>query len=457
MRLILLLLHVWGSLHISLSQNVTCSQPPAVEHAHVSEDTRKSEYLEGDVVYFSCETGYISGLSISSRCTARGWEIIRRGECYLKPCVLPEETANGYYELIKGEEFVFGSIIQYFCNEGYQMVSRVDTRTCMFDKWTNHVPVCEPSKCNLPPEDGQVVVKGLPENNQAILPDRFLRFSCEVPGKYLNGSSLLVCGKDGQWDKPFPTCEDITCDAEEMHNFLRAWGLPRENGKMKIGHKLQFECVNGFALDGRGELTCLENGKWDAPFPTCSENCRITDVPWSVGIISGHRRYSQVRKGQIVKFSCKGPATFLHGTSEVECLDNGQWSQPFPTCGGPLKCGRPPGLENGDLREILQYEYQHGARVEYACQNLYVLAGSPYTTCHNGKWVGSMRCLKPCVVTAADMRRRNIDFRDKRGQERMYAAHNDRITFRCTYGTPGWAVNMGRYCNDGVMVLPTCS
>lgn len=61
--------------------------------------------------------------------------------------------------------------------------------------------------CDLPPEDGQVVVKGLPDNNQAILPDRFLTFSCDVPGKQLSGSSLLVCGKDGQWDKPFPTCE----------------------------------------------------------------------------------------------------------------------------------------------------------------------------------------------------------------------------------------------------------
>lgn len=148
-----------------------------------------------------------------------------------------------------------------------------------------------------------MVVKGLPENNRAILPDRFLKFSCEAPGKHLNGSSLLVCGKDGQWDKPFPTCEggngehcrrkaqcmsdeaksvmlllhksllyvpDVTCEAEEMHHSLRAWGLPRDSEKMKIGHKLQFDCVNGLVLDGRRELTCSEDGKWDAPFPTCS-------------------------------------------------------------------------------------------------------------------------------------------------------------------------------------------
>lgn len=37
----------------------------------------------------------------------------------VKPCELPDETPNGYYEIIRGEEFVFGTTIKYFCNEGY--------------------------------------------------------------------------------------------------------------------------------------------------------------------------------------------------------------------------------------------------------------------------------------------------------------------------------------------------
>lgn len=69
-------------------------------------------------------------------------------------------------------------------------------------------------------------------------------------------------------------------------------------------------------------------------FSSNTENCRITDVPRSVYISSGHSLYGQVRKGQIVKFRCNNPATFIHGTSEVECLDNGRWSHPFPTCQG---------------------------------------------------------------------------------------------------------------------------
>ena len=50
-------------------------------------------------------------------------------------------------------------------------------------------------------------MEGLPDNDDPILPDQRLIFSCDDPGKYLNGSSVLLCGNDGQWDKPFPSCE----------------------------------------------------------------------------------------------------------------------------------------------------------------------------------------------------------------------------------------------------------
>lgn len=77
-------------------------------------------------------------------------------------------------------------------------------------------------------------------------------------------------------------------------------------------------------------------------FSSKTEKCRITEVPWSVHIISGHPLSNNLRKGQKMEFGCKNSAKFLHGTSEVECLTNGQWSHPFPTCGGNsilLSCG----------------------------------------------------------------------------------------------------------------------
>uniref|UniRef100_A0A3Q4ACK5 Sushi domain-containing protein n=1 Tax=Mola mola TaxID=94237 RepID=A0A3Q4ACK5_MOLML len=317
-------LHISSCFHMTLILShvlATCLRLPDVPHAHLSD-----KYQQGHVICFLCQI------------------------CYIVPCELPEDTPNGYYQIIHGEDFVFGTTIKYL---GYQMVSRIDTRTCLQDKWTNHVPVCDP-----PPAEKWVIVRGLPDNDNPILPDSFLRFSCQGPGKFLNGSSVLICGKDGQWDNPFPTCE-----AEPMHSYLNVPGTPLANQKMKIGNKLWFYCTDEYALEGPEEITCLEIGQWNAPFPTC------TGI-FTFSYQSGHN---------------------VQGMAEIQCLANGQWSHPFPTCGG---YGRPPTLANGDIKESVQFEYRHHEKLEYACQALYLLAVNPYKTCFNGEWIGQMTCLK---------------------------------------------------------------
>lgn len=167
-------------------------------------------------------------------------------------------------------------------------------------------------------------------------------------------------------------------------------------------------------------------------FSSKTENCRITYIPPSVKAYSASGG-TEVRKGQKLTFICKNKKKFLHGNAEVECLANGQWSHPFPTCGGnsvllqsmilfihfffktiqtlclqlfqpmlsfsfldAIPCGKPPGLENGDLREGLLFEYQHSESVEYICKNLYVLDGRNYRTCNNGEWIGTVKCLSKC-------------------------------------------------------------
>ncbi|XP_042369307.1 complement factor H-like [Plectropomus leopardus] len=410
----------------------------------------KERYMDGEVITYKCA---YSDVEHTAKCVNSNWN--KSAECKVKPCELPDDTPNGYYQIIRGEEFVFGTTIKYFCYEGYQMVSKDDTRTCMLDKWTNHVPVCEPLSCEPPPADGGVTVTGLSENDDPILPNRFLKFSCDGPGKYLNGSSLLICGKDGQWDNPFPSCEDITCDADMMPPNLNVVGLPAANETMKIGHKLRFSCDNQYTMDGSEEVECLETGKWNTAFPTCAEKCKVAGVSDSVYLIT-RVPGNQVRKGQKLRFQCRRRGDFLRGKAEVECSAGGQWSDPFPTCGAPLGCGKPPPLENGDIKTTVQWEYRHNDWVEYVCQPYYTIESQTYKICKNGEWIGQMRCLKPCTVDREAMNAHNIEFRYKR-DDKLYSSHNDMIEFRCKgrrrhIGT----VDMRQSCVDGEMQLPTC-
>ncbi|XP_031138152.1 complement factor H-like isoform X1 [Sander lucioperca] len=343
LSLILLFLQLWGNVEVSLSQNA-CPNLPEVPHASVSEVTKKAVYHQGSVIQFVCEIGYTSFPPIKYACTENGWLPLSRGRCILKPCVFPDDTPNGYYQIIHGEEFVFGTTVKYFCNEGYQMVSMEDTRTCMLDKWSNRVPICDRLSCDPPSADGGLTVKGLPDNDDPILPDRLLIFSCEGPGKYLNGSRVLRCGQDGQWDHPFPTCENVT----------------------------------------RHEEGCRLNCN--------AEKCKVPRLSDGLQLPTYEQR-DQLRTGEKLTFTCRRRGDFLRGKAEVECLAGGRWSDPFPTCGAPLGCGTPPYLADADTRGALKFQYRHGETVEYICQNYYRKEGETYKTCINGEWIGQMRCL----------------------------------------------------------------
>lgn len=70
------------------------------------------------------------------------------------------------------------------------------------------------SHCERPAEDRGVRVTGLPGNNQRMFPDHILTFSCDA-GKHLTGSSVLICGTDGQWNSQFPSCQGKDCESTE--------------------------------------------------------------------------------------------------------------------------------------------------------------------------------------------------------------------------------------------------
>ncbi|XP_033478143.2 complement factor H-related protein 2-like isoform X1 [Epinephelus lanceolatus] len=395
LSVILLLLQLWGNVEMSSSQNA-CSKLPDVPHAQVSD--QQQQYQEGDLIQFTCKPGYTASVpAMKYLCMSEGWRAVRQGTCYFSG------------------------------------------------------PNCTP-----PPADAGVIVKGLPENDDPILPDILLTFSCDDPGKYLNGSSVLTCGKDGQWDNPFPSCEDITCEAGVMPPHLIVAGLPPANETMKIGHKLQFSCDDQYTMEGSAESECVQTGQWSAAFPTCAENCKVTGVSGSVLLIP-RVRGNQLRKGEKLTFQCRRRGDFLQGKAVVTCLADGQWSDLFPTCGAPLGCGKPPSLPDGDIKTSLQFQYRHNDRVEYICENYYTMEGQPYKTCINGKWTGQMRCLKPCTVDRETMSAHNIALRFSH-VDKAYTTHNDEIQFRCTgQRRPAGTVSMRQRCVDGVLHLPTCN
>nr|XP_033478142.1 complement factor H-like isoform X2 [Epinephelus lanceolatus] len=282
-----------------------------------------------------------------------------------------------------------------------------------------------------------------------------IQFTCK-PGYTASVPAMkYLCMREGWRAVRQGTCYYITCEAGVMLPHLIVAGLPPANETMKIGHKLQFSCDDQYTMEGSAESECVQTGQWSAAFPTCAENCKVTGVSGSVLLIE-RVRVNQLRKGEKLTFQCRRRGDFLQGKAVVTCLADGQWSDPFPTCGAPLGCGKPPSLLDGDIKTSLQFQYRHNDRVEYICENFYTMEGQPYKTCINGEWTGQMRCLKPCTVDRDAMNVHNIAFRFIY-DDKLYSAHNDEIEFMCTRRR----TLVGRYglrqkCVDGVMHLPTC-
>ncbi|XP_077440774.1 complement factor H-related protein 5-like isoform X1 [Vanacampus margaritifer] len=433
-----------------------CSKPKHAELIMTFTDN-KEKYVNGDVVEYNCiNPGGKSGRSAT--CLNGMWsEPIK---CEVKPCPIPEDTPNGNYQIIEGDDLVFGAIIKYFCNPGYQMVSKIDTRTCLGNKWSGHVPTCEPKRCPQPPEQDGITIEGLKDNEGGFLPQNFITFSCNDPGKQLIGRSKVVCGQDGLWEKSFPYCEDISCKVEALDPHLSVDVSPR-NQAVRIGNKIRFRCSDEYALVGFEENECLPNGQWDKLFPTCTKLCQLTHIPATIRLDT-YLQGTQARQGQKLMFSCHTRNQVLQGKAEVECLPNGQWSDPFPTCAGVpnllggLRCGQPPYLDGGDTTSSSQFSYQHNERVEYICKQYYVMEGRNYKTCENGEWVGQLKCLKPCTVNKELMSRHNIQFKHSR-DKKIYSEHDDTIEFRCVWRRiHDGILSMRQKCIDGEIELPTC-
>ncbi|XP_031613608.2 complement factor H-related protein 3-like [Oreochromis aureus] len=353
-----------------------------------------------------------------------------------------------------------------------------------------------------------------PAYRSLFSPGEKIRVTCGEGYWILNTqttSTETTCKNDGDWTIR-PVCEEVTCSHPQAL-YLDHWG---DSGQQqRLGDTVTYRCGSDYrSTDGAAWATCTRDG-WK-PNPLCQEKCGVPETPAGLTITTDVTD-DQIRKGQHLTFACEDSNHIIKGNATLECLENGRWSNPLPTCeaakdcrrpppplshgrtktvtrypyrhndkveyvcdtdygmeGGPFKtcvdgdwvgemrcrpaqgCGKPPHLSDGDTKTSTKYQYQHNERVEYICQPYYVMEGGPFKTCKDGEWTGEIRCLRPCTVNRDDMNRHNIQFRYSR-DDKLYSEHNDLIEFACTRGHRHvGAVGMRPKCEHGVIHLPTC-
>ncbi|NXP59444.1 LYAM2 protein, partial [Chloropsis cyanopogon] len=184
-------------------------------------------------------------------------------------------------------------------------------------------------------------------------------FTCEE-GFTLTGPATLRCGSSGAWDRQQPTCAAVRCEAVPRPA-EGSVSCDRAPAELTSGSRCDFQCSEGYVLEGSSSTECTAQGQWSEPVPKCKGktvgNCSFlvtgehTEIhvhigPWlQTKLFIQCDPLSSPEKGSMdcshgagiftyntsCHFSCL-EGWSLNGSRVLECSHSGNWSASLPTC-----------------------------------------------------------------------------------------------------------------------------
>uniref|UniRef100_A0A1A8B315 Complement factor H-related 3 n=1 Tax=Nothobranchius furzeri TaxID=105023 RepID=A0A1A8B315_NOTFU len=384
-------------------------------------------YGPGKQVRVPCKIGFMGFYKLI--CSEGRW--VHRGSiCEIKSCGHPGDAAFGDFRLEKKDDFVYGSQVVYECQRGYHMVSRSNIRRCQAEGWDGVVPVCEAIRCpSIPLPDGMQVVGDLDEATFGNV----VQFSCRNNSHVLEGSRVLHCNENGEWQGTAPKCKDIKCNAPVIENG-RVEGNRQE---YKKDEWLTFSCNDGFkkVYDFRPKCQKLGqhgNAEW-APTPACKKiTCELSQPPPLGTAYSTQNSVFLPR--QTVRVTCGERYSIINTkTTEavVTCQVDGEWDT-WRVC-KEVTCSRNLPEDNlswGTTRDT-QGRNGLGDTVNYDCKWYYERTdGAQHATCTRDGWTPKPLCRAtsaPCPHP--DFENAVITYGGKDSYNR-----NDKVRYRCQTG-----------------------
>ncbi|RWS04130.1 P-selectin-like protein [Dinothrombium tinctorium] len=372
---------------ICIRQVITCRElrPPA---NGAIQGTCRAGAMAGSRCLFSCTPGFqIQGEPILT-CLANGqWSSISP-TCIPLPRVTCSELRpppNGITSGMCESNSSVGSQCSFSCNPGFRLLGSAVLTCLSSGAWNGITPQCIPITCPQlrPPSNG--FASGMCENGS--LPGSRCTFSCN-PGFNLRGSGVLICLLSGQWNNNPPTCAAVpttTCRGLQAPQNGVLAGMCGENSP--IGSRCSFTCNPGFVLQGSSILTCLSNGNWNSLPPLCITQeitCPALDRPEN-GIRLGTCQEG-APVGAICRFRCE-PGYTLLGKRQLVCQVDGTWDEEVPECrevGRSCPSINPPLF--GSVTGNCNPGVENGICI-FGCNTGYNLVGTPVLVClRNGSW-----------------------------------------------------------------------
>ncbi|XP_043942794.1 complement factor H-like [Protopterus annectens] len=107
---------LWTSL-TSAEEEKDCLSPPNTVAEELAEE-RKESYPHYSVLKYNCRPGYMKEGNIYYMCENGTWKRLNNVVCRRKSCGYPGDAQFGNFSIAEGNDFLFGSRVEYTCNDG---------------------------------------------------------------------------------------------------------------------------------------------------------------------------------------------------------------------------------------------------------------------------------------------------------------------------------------------------
>nr|XP_046187446.1 beta-2-glycoprotein 1-like isoform X1 [Oncorhynchus gorbuscha] len=220
---------------------------------------------------------------------------------------------------------------------------------------------------------------------------------------------------------------------------------------------INYTCHEGYTLQGASTIECLYDGQWSDPPPTCTPvTCGLPPIPKY-----GKMVYDSKFTGKTIVFGFGGtyecfPPLVLIGNERGSCSTDGNWTEP-PEC-KLVTCSAPTGINNGYMTNTDKKEYGFKETVKYGCNVDYVLDGPVEIEClKTGDWSKEPVCKASCKV---GIKRGRILYNGNKfwieDFEPNRILHADVVLVYCMNEEKKCGYAVSTQCINGKLKIPEC-
>ncbi|XP_038835135.1 beta-2-glycoprotein 1-like [Salvelinus namaycush] len=220
---------------------------------------------------------------------------------------------------------------------------------------------------------------------------------------------------------------------------------------------INYTCHEGYTLQGASTIECLYDGQWSDPPPKCTPViCGLPPIPKY-----GKMVYDRKLTGNTTVFGFGGtyecfPPLVLIGNERGSCSTNGDWTEP-PEC-KLVTCSAPTGIINGYMTVSDKREHGFKETVRYGCNIDYVLDGPVEIEClKTGDWSMKPACRASCKV---GIKRGRILYNGKKFWIKDFKpnkiSHADVVLVYCMNKEKKCGYALSTQCIDGKLKIPEC-